>query len=462
MVFQLPQDQRVIAQQQAFGELQGAITDHFQKKEDKEKGEKANKAYKELIGKLDPDLLEKIKDVSDPGFIRDVAVGELEKRSQRNLMKQYGLIDDDEPIEKTVDPSGDFRDDVSTENVKEGDFSLLTDRPEEKTADIRQAPMSTSEPKEKPGSTGKKQLKDMSEGELTAMIGSGNKDLKVAAEREFKNRKESTDRDIKAAEHERKLNVDERRKFESDRSLAEKRNEAHFKEREASEGVLFEKERALKLSGNAIASGKPGAFSKDVFAEALTRIPVIGPLAEALRSPEGAVMKTAQKELLLGNIQRAGQRPNMWIEQQIADMQPKIGRTMEANLTVNEILETNVALEKLRNEISYAMEEEEVRVNGFAKPGLAHRVDEELRVKGQGLQDRLAFRTRAIHDGLTSKKQLRKEVDKPVPDGTYLTPIMAEIMKDKVGSPEKVIQRAKQLGYTIPTRDQVAEWSNAI
>jgi len=45
---------------------------------------------------------------------------------------------------------------------------------------------------------------------------------------------------------------------------------------------------------------------------------------EPARSAEGAKLKTAIKDFFLSDLSRAGTRPNMWIEQQLADALPKI------------------------------------------------------------------------------------------------------------------------------------------
>ena len=77
------------------------------------------------------------------------------------------------------------------------------------------------------------------------------------------------------------------------------------------------------MMNDAIASKNLGFWSSDNLAE-ITGV-------EAFRSPEGAIFKTASKEYFLGNISRAGARPNQWIEQQISDMMAKIGNLQKMN-----------------------------------------------------------------------------------------------------------------------------------
>lgn len=118
--------------------------------------------------------------------------------------------------------------------------------------------------------------------------------------------------------------------------------------------ILPQKESALKSMMDAIESRNLGFFTRDNLAE-LTGI-------EGLRSPEGAVFKTAGKEFFLGSLKRAGARPNQWIEQQISDMLTKVGRSTEANLSVSEALKTELDVEKkqieLTNQIADQMEKE--------------------------------------------------------------------------------------------------------
>jgi hypothetical protein len=101
---------------------------------------------------------------------------------------------------------------------------------------------------------------------------------------------------------------------------------------------LPQKEFALQNMMDAVEQGNLSFFSPDSLAD-LTGI-------EAFRTPEGAGFKTAGKEFFLGSLKRAGARPNQWIEAQIADMLPKIGRSPEANLSVTEALKTEMDIEK--------------------------------------------------------------------------------------------------------------------
>jgi len=140
---------------------------------------------------------------------------------------------------------------------------------------------------------------------------------------------------------------DEERQKQQEFKLGE---EKRRRETDVSSKVLLEadesrrqlplKESALGLMNDAIANKDMSFWSKDNLAEA-TGI-------EGFRSKEGAVFKTAGKEYLLGNMKKAGARPNQWIEQQIADAQAKIGRSTGANLSVTRALQNEIDIEKNR------------------------------------------------------------------------------------------------------------------
>jgi|SRR5215469_13114447 len=72
---------------------------------------------------------------------------------------------------------------------------------------------------------------------------------------------------------------------------------------------------------------------------------------EPLRSSEGVKLKTAIKDFFLSDLSRAGARPNMWVEQQLAGALPAIGRSAEANQITAAGLQFKVDLAKKRQEL---------------------------------------------------------------------------------------------------------------
>ena len=88
---------------------------------------------------------------------------------------------------------------------------------------------------------------------------------------------------------------------------------------------------------------------------------------EPLRSAAGAKLKTGIKDFFLSDLTRAGARPNQWIEQQLADALPKIGRSPEANLITAEGLKFKTDLAKKRVELFDQFVKEDQDKYGRAK-----------------------------------------------------------------------------------------------
>jgi len=202
--------------------------------------------------------------------------------------------------------------------------------------------------------------------------------------------------------------------------------------------TLIQKETSLNLQDQALASKDLSYFSRDNLAE-LTGI-------EGFRSPEGAVYKTAGKEYFLGNISRAGARPNMWIEQQISDMMSKVGRSTEANLSVNRALRNELDIDKeevrLIETISKRLEDQ----LGYIPRDLGSRVNKELKVYAEDKQKELFNDLRAI-------KSIGEKIDQKfekVKEGTPVSKFVAQALLDKFDNdPKRASEEAKRLGYTF-------------
>ena len=100
---------------------------------------------------------------------------------------------------------------------------------------------------------------------------------------------------------------------------------------------------------------------------------------EPLRSAEGAKLKTGIKDFFLSDLTRAGTRPNQWIEQQLADALPKIGRSPEANLITAEGLQFKVDLAKKRIETIDRLAEQDREKFGFVKGDVDSRAAKEMK-----------------------------------------------------------------------------------
>lgn len=197
------------------------------------------------------------------------------------------------------------------------------------------------------------------------------------------------------------------------------------------------KETALKMMKEAITSKNLGFWSKDNLAE------ITG--FEGLRSPEGAIFKTAGKEYFLGNISRAGARPNQWIEQQISDMMQKIGRSTEANLSVSRALENEMDLDKARLRLT-----EEI-FNGLRSQGkdvgnLGTLLNTQLSKYAEQKQNELFNDLRAIKAISDDKPQKYNKVS----NGTKISLYMVDsLLKSFNNDPDKALKEAKKLGYSV-------------
>ena len=201
---------------------------------------------------------------------------------------------------------------------------------------------------------------------------------------------------------------------------------------------LPQKQSALNAMNKSIQEGNLSYFSKDNLAE-LTGF-------EGLRSQEGALFKTAGKEYFLGNLSRAGSRPNQWIEQQISDMLAKIGRTPEANLTVTRALQNELDLEnervRLINEISNQSEKE----LGYIPRDLGTQVNERMQKYADTKEKEFFNDLRAIKSIAEGKPQKFRKVA----EGTQVSEYMAQALLNRFNNdPQKAAEEAKKLGYVF-------------
>lgn len=199
-----------------------------------------------------------------------------------------------------------------------------------------------------------------------------------------------------------------------------------------------QRKSALELSKNAILNKDLSFWTKDNLAE-ITGV-------EGLRSPEGAIFKTAGKEYFLGSIQRAGARPNQWVEQQISDMLTKVGRSTEANLSVTRALENELDLDTARVEITNRLANELEDKLGYVPRDLGERVQKELSAFAEDKQKELYNDLRA-YAGIGEKKILSFG---KVKEGTPVSKTVAKalLIKNK-NDPKKAAQEAKELGYAF-------------
>ncbi len=100
---------------------------------------------------------------------------------------------------------------------------------------------------------------------------------------------------------------------------------------------------------------------------------------EPLRTASGAKLKTALKDFFLSDLTRAGARPNQWIEMQLSDALPKMGRSVEANHIVAEGMKFKVDLAKKRIEIIDELAEKDRDKHGYVKGDIDSRASKAMK-----------------------------------------------------------------------------------
>lgn len=205
------------------------------------------------------------------------------------------------------------------------------------------------------------------------------------------------------------------------------------------------KESALNFSREAIETGDPSYFSKDKLADA-TGI-------DLFRTAKGAQLITAGKENLLSNMARTSARAqNLWFEQRLNSMFAKIGQSEEANLTVQEMLEGEVAMDKVYQGAFDRLSDEDENKFGYVKKDIDKRVHSEIKDQEKQIFNRTCYRLRELEEKEKGIEKLRNQAGQNVIKGTPLTLAMAKIYKDKFG--DKALAVAKKNGYYIPTLEE--------
>lgn len=191
---------------------------------------------------------------------------------------------------------------------------------------------------------------------------------------------------------------------------------------------------------NSIKEGNIGGFDLDYLANA-TGI-------EPLRSPKGALFLSAGKEFFLGNLSRAGTRPNQWIEQQLVKLQPEIGRNQEANLSVAEFMKFKIDTDEAWLKAVDNVSEQYKQNTGYVPGDVGVIADKMIKPYVEQRQKELAYDLRELHEQYLGPKNLMK-LEK-VPKGTPLTIEKAKVFLDRAeGNEERAAEAARRLGYDI-------------
>ena len=237
----------------------------------------------------------------------------------------------------------------------------------------------------------------------------------------------------------------ERERFESERTYHTGFSKEAEKEVEGLRNSLPKKEMSLNFARDAIQNGDVSYFSLDKLADVTNQ--------DLFRTAKGAQLITASKENLLSNMSRVSAKgQNQWFEQRLNTMFPKIGQNQEANLTVQEMLEGEVAMDKAYLNEFDRISEEDQKNYGFVKKDINKRAHNAAKAKQKEIFQRTTFRMKEIEEVEKGLSELKKEVGKNVPRGTPLTLAMAKLYRDKFGKEAQAV--AKKNGYYIPSVEE--------
>lgn len=266
-------------------------------------------------------------------------------------------------------------------------------------------------------------FKRMTEDQLIVAAGSQDKEISEPSKLELQQRNEDRKHNNELDKDKRKINNDLGKKvLEQVDKIAE---------------TIPQKQSALNLMNQSIVDKNLGWPTWDNLAE------ITG--FEGLRSPEGALFKTASKEYFLGNIARAGARPNQWIEQQISEMLQKVGRSTAANLSVSRALQNELDLDKERIRLTSEIKSE-LDASGGDYGNLGRQIESRLSKYAEAKQNELFNDLRAIKSIDEGNAQKFHKVE----PGTQISPVMVEALLARFNNdPIKAEKEARTLGYEI-------------
>jgi len=205
------------------------------------------------------------------------------------------------------------------------------------------------------------------------------------------------------------------------------------------------KEMALNHARDAVETGNMGTFSLDYLADLTGK--------DVFRTEKGAQLITASKENLMSNMGKVSAKAqNQWFEQRLNSMFPKIGQSREANLTVQEMLEGEVALDKAYLNEFDRIAEEDMKRYGYVKKDVSKRAHQVLKPLEKEIFQRSTYRMKEIEEQEKGLKSMKSNLGKTVPKGTPLTLANAKLFKEKYG--DKALKMAESLGYYVPSIEE--------
>ncbi len=239
------------------------------------------------------------------------------------------------------------------------------------------------------------------------------------------------------------------KQFEADRAYHSTRSGKFLdKISEVSHGIA-EREIALKTAESAVESGQMSPLGGDFWA-AVTGI-------NALKSASGAQLESGAKVNLIGSLERLGARPNQFIEKVSNSAFAQAGESKEAQKAKLLIARSVLDLDKEKIRLTDQIANEDREKYGYVKENINGRVDKALEPIAKERMNELAFSLQQNIESDIGIPNLTKNATKPVMKGTYLTPEMANVLKDALiaaGKSEKDLNKmAIKLGYEIPSNE---------
>lgn len=211
---------------------------------------------------------------------------------------------------------------------------------------------------------------------------------------------------------------------------------------------LPRQQQALNYARDAIETGEVGAFSVNALADSIG-----GVVGDALRNKSGTQLTLAAKEQLLPTLSRiSAKAQNQYMEKRISSMIPKAGQSMEANLTMQEMLEAESAMDQAYLSEFDRLSEEDNKTFGYERKDIDKRVHSAIKPLEKHIMQRTNFRLRELEEQEKGLNEMKKSIGKNVVKGTPLTMAMAKLYNDKFG--KEALAVAEKNGYYIPTPDE--------
>ncbi len=240
-------------------------------------------------------------------------------------------------------------------------------------------------------------------------------------------------------------------RFDSNRKYANQTNKSFHEDIEATSKKLPQAKMLLDMAQQAVDSGEVGPLSRANLAKRLN--------IKELNSAPGAALDAAVKGALINNVSKLSAKGlNMFMEKVALSAYAQVGESMENNQLKLEAARAELELAEAEIKAYDMQLEEDLREHGAEQPFLKRRADKFLVPQQKEIADRASFKMKRIKERADGYAKLDRKWNKQVTQGTPLTPEMGRILLNKTGSPEKMIDVAKKLGYTILSAEQIKSY----